>query len=608
MGFRHRLALFLVVTLAAVQLLTALVAYSYLRNSLLDQARGELTTATDVFQRQLGLLSERVSDDVQVLSLDYALRQAIAQQDHDTELSALRNHGRRVGATRMMLVGLDGKISADTGAPGILGNPFVYTDLLDDSSATGERTALATLGRKIYWVVVAPVRAPVPIAFIAAWIPIDDAMLGKLAGLSNIPLSIALASNGSRNGWSILARTKSGPASAALLSTLPAGKVASASASASANAQRGEYFTVATTLNTARHSAPVIAVLGYPLAEAFSAYRAIVLPVLFFLGFALLLAVACAMLVVRNASRPLEALAATARRIARGDYTPPPQLGAMDEIGQLSDALTVMARSISDREAALTSMIGALEIARNEAVKASEVKSQFLANMSHELRTPLNAIVGFGEMLHQEILGPLGVLRYREYANDILASAQRLLGLVSRMLDLAEVETGRFTIERKPISATDALQQAVAAIGSLAEREGVQLRVLKNAIDAPNIDGDVDKLRQALTSILHNAVKFTPAGGNVTVSLEHNPAEIAIRIADSGVGMTQADVEVVTRPFHRRRSALDGQHQGAGLGLPFAKTIVEMHHGVLTIESVPGAGTTVEIRLPAMGAKMSDAA
>ena len=136
----------------------------------------------------------------------------------------------------------------------------------------------------------------------------------------------------------------------------------------------------------------------------------------------------------------------------------------------------------------------------------------------------------------------------------------------------------------------------------------MQLRVLKNAIDAPDIDGDADKLRQALTSILHNAVKFTPAGGSVTVSLEHNAAEIAIRIADNGVGMTQADVEVVTRPFHRRRSALDGQHQGAGLGLPFAKTIVEMHHGVLTIESVPGAGTTVEIRLPAMGAKMSDAA
>src|SRR5215467_9189107 len=136
MGFRHRLALFLIVTLAAVQLLTAMVAYSYLRNSLLEQARSELSTATAVFQRQLGLLSERVADDVQVLSLDYALRQAIAQQDYDTELSALRNHGRRVGATRMMLVGLDGKINADTGAPGVPSRRFVYADLLDNSSVT----------------------------------------------------------------------------------------------------------------------------------------------------------------------------------------------------------------------------------------------------------------------------------------------------------------------------------------------------------------------------------------------------------------------------------------------------------------------------------------
>ena len=118
----------------------------------------------------------------------------------------------------MMLVGLDGKISADTGAPSIHGNMFAYADLLDDSAVSGERTSLVTQGRKIYWVVVAPVRAPVPIAFIAAWIPVDDAMLGKLAGLSDIPLSIALASNDPRNHWAILARTANGPANAALIS------------------------------------------------------------------------------------------------------------------------------------------------------------------------------------------------------------------------------------------------------------------------------------------------------------------------------------------------------------------------------------------------------
>jgi len=603
LGFRHRLALFLVITLAAVQVLTALVAYSYLRASLIEKAKSELTTATNVFQRQLSVLSERVADDVQVLSLDYALRQAIAQQDHDTELSALRNHGHRVGATRMMLVGLDGKIDADTGAAGSSGKSFVYSGLLDDSAANGERTSLAMLNGAAYWIVVAPVRAPVPIAFIAAFIPVDDAMLEKLAGLSDTALSIALAGHEPDGRWDVLARTASGPA----IVPVPSNTAANA-ANNTINDKRGEFFTVTTLLRTADHSAPVAAILGYPMAEAFAAYRSVIFPVLFFLAAALLLAAGCALLVVRNASRPIESLAAAARRIASGDYTPPPHVGAKDELGLLSDALIGMTQSIADREAALTSMIGALEVARNEAVKANEAKSQFLANMSHELRTPLNAIVGFGDMLHQEILGPLGVARYREYASDICASGHRLLSLVSRMLDLAEVESGTLTLDRKSMSPLGALQQAIAAIRPFADKGQIALAVTVEPADVCAIHGDVDKLRQAFTSILHNAVKFTPTGGTVTISARCDEQRVLMRIEDSGVGMSAADIDVVTRPFHRLRSALDGQHQGAGLGLPFAKAIVELHNGALTIESIEGAGTTIEIRLPSERAAMSHAA
>jgi signal transduction histidine kinase len=372
--------------------------------------------------------------------------------------------------------------------------------------------------------------------------------------------------------------------------------------------KRGEFFTVTTKLNTARHSAPVVAVLSYPMAEAFAAYRSIIFPVLFVLAAALLLAAGCAMLVVRRASRPLEALAGAARRIAAGDYTPPPHVGAKDELGLLSDALIGMTRSIADREAALTSMIGALEMARNEAVKANDAKSQFLANMSHELRTPLNAIVGFGEMLHQEILGPLGVARYREYATDICASGQHLLGLVSRMLDLAEVESGKLALQRKLMSPASALQQAVAAIRPVADKQRVTFAVAGHRGDFPEIQGDADKLRQAFASVLHNAVKFTPGGGAVSVDTMSDRSSVTIRIKDTGPGMSEADIEVVTRPFHRLRSALDGQHQGAGLGLPFAKAIVELHGGTLTIRSASGVGTCVEIYLPGTGMRISDAA
>ena len=343
------------------------------------------------------------------------------------------------------------------------------------------------------------------------------------------------------------------------------------------------------------------------MAEAFAAYRAVVPPVLLVLAGALLLAAFGAMLIVRRSARPLETLAATAQHIAAGDYTPPAPLASKDEIGQLNRAIGNMAVSIADREAALTSMIGALESARIEAVKANEAKSQFLANMSHELRTPLNAIVGFGDMLHQEILGPLGVARYRDYAADICASGQRLLTQVSRMLDLAEVDAGRLTLERKPMSPAGVLQQAAAALKPSADAAKIAMLVQADP-SLPQIEGDADKLRQALTSILHNAVKFTPAGGEVRIGAHGYAGGVLIRVEDTGIGMNRSDIDVVTKPFHRLRSALDGQHQGAGLGLPYAKAIVDLHGGSFRIASVEDSGTIVEIRLPERAALLSSAA
>jgi two-component system cell cycle sensor histidine kinase PleC len=224
------------------------------------------------------------------------------------------------------------------------------------------------------------------------------------------------------------------------------------------------------------------------------------------------------------------------------------------------------------------------------------------------LRTPLNAIVGFGDMLHQEILGPLGVARYREYAADICASGQRLLSLVSRMLDLAEVEAGTLTLDRGSMSPAGALLQAVAAVRPIAEKEHITFQTAIDPANIPAISGDADKLRQAFTSVLHNAVKFTPSGGRVAASMMFDGRDITVRIEDCGAGMSAADIEIVTRPFHRLRSALDGQHQGAGLGLPFAKAIVDLHDGSLIINSAEGAGTTIEIRLPSERAALSNAA
>jgi signal transduction histidine kinase len=602
MSFRNRLALFLIVTLIAVQASTAIFAYAYLRQDLIERGKTELTQAMGVFQRQLDFLSERVTDGVNVLSLDYALRSAIARSDRGTELSALRNHGNRIGATRMMLVGLDGTISVDTAAQVHANERFPFANLL--SPVSDEGTALATLGGRIYWIVAVPVRAPVPIAYIAAWIPVDDALLEKFRAISSAPHSIALATMGAGNHWTLAAHTGNQPRGAKL-PAVPAGRADLAEVTTQGG---DDYLTVTAPLATADGSKPVIAVLNYPLKEALAAYRGIVAPMLLVLGLALLIALVGAALIVRRVSRPLEALAVTARRIAAGDYTPPVRSTQRDEVGHLTDALINMTDSIAERENSLRGAIEATELARGEAVRANEAKSQFLANMSHELRTPLNAIVGFSQMLEQQVLGPIGQPRYLEYARDIHASGEHLLGQVESMLDLAEAEAQRLAIVRQPIAPGPILKEAADALGSYAEKERVHVTLPRNLDQWPQIPGDAAKLRQALSNLIHNAIKFTPPGGAVSIKGLVDNGRLNIRIEDTGVGMEPDALAAVVRPFHRLRSALDGQHQGMGLGLPFAKVVIELHGGSLSLESVVGAGTTVLIGLPAHAGAVSEAA
>lgn len=604
MTFRYRLALFLVITLVAVQALTALLAYGYLRDDIIEQGKRELADATTAFTRQLNVLSERATEGVRVLSLDFALRQAIAKHDRGTELSALHNHGERIGASRMMLIGLDGRISADTANPQMEGKPFIFRDLLKEALANDQATKLDVLNGQVCVLVVVPVRAPVPIAFISACVPVDGAFLQKMREISSSSRSIALATMEPTGKWVIAARSQTHP----LTMKLPAGAGLINSTTEIVAEDGKNYLTAMARVSTGRHSAPVAVIMDYPLEEALSADRAVVGPILMLLALGLLVTVVGAMLIVRGVSKPLEALAASARKIAGGDYTPPPRIETHDELGQLSDALINMTKSIADREAALNSAIESAELARNEAVRANEAKSQFLANISHELRTPLNAVLGFSEMLMQQVLGPLGVARYADYAHDIHNSGKHLLGLVQRMLDLAESEAGRFTIAHEPVSAGRVLYESVVHLSALAERSEVRLNFLANTAAWPEIVGDANKLKQAFTNILHNAIKFTPAGGAVAISGHVLADRLELRIEDTGIGMQPEDIAIVVRPFHRLRSALDGQHQGAGLGLPFAKTVIERHGGALKIESAPGIGTTVIIDLPLAAGALERAA
>ena len=604
MSFRHRLALFLVVTLIAVQALTALFAYGIIRGNLVEQGKRQLTATASVFMRQLDVLSERVSDGVEVLSLDYALRKAVAEDDKETALSALRNHGNRVGATRMMLVSLDGNITADTASDSDAGTTFPFADLIATVADRDKGTALAVLDGGIYWIVVVPVRAPVPIAFIAACLPVDNELLEKLAQLSSFPHSLALATTDADGNWELISMTAGYSPSVQLAS--PA---ALASDSIVAKEQPDNHLAMMARLTTAEASRPIVAIIDYPLDEALSTYRAVITPMLLVLGAALVAALLGAMTIAHGVSRPLEALATTARRIAKGDYTPPPAIARRDEIGELSNALANMTHSIAEREMALKGAVASFELARNEAVKASEAKSQFLSNMSHELRTPLNAIIGFSEMIHRQILGPIGVPRYLEYARDVYDSGIHLLVQVGEMLDLSDAESGKLSLTQRHLRPGGILAASLESLTPIAAKANVGLNVAGDFTAWPAINGDAAKLQQSLTNLIHNAIKFTPAHGTVTVNGMCTGKMLNITISDTGIGIKPEDLPLVVLPFHRRKPAFEAAHQGAGLGLPFAKTIVELHGGTLAIQSTQGVGTTVTIGLPlALDAAMHDAA
>ncbi|MBI3675463.1 MAG: HAMP domain-containing protein [Proteobacteria bacterium] len=593
MSFRHRLALFLIVTLVAVQTLTAVSAYIYLRQNLIETGKRELATAMNVFTQQLNFLSERAGDGVRVLSLDYALRAAIAQHDHGTELSAMRNHGRRIGARRMMLIDLQGSTVADTAAPNLAAAAFPFGALLQSAAMRDTGTALASLDGKIYWIVIVPVRAPVPIAFIAAFIPVDTALLERMRTISIKQRSVVLGT-WVKGEWRVVAESAT-PYRVDLQTFAGAGQKLQTEVSAH---DGSEYLTAASRLATTPGSAPVVAVLGYSLDDILAPYRSVVWPMASIFMLALLAAMGGAMFIVRKTAKPIETLAAAAQRIAAGDYTPPQRLAQRDELGNLGDTLIAMTEAIAERQARLTRAVEATEIAREEAVRANNAKSQFLANMSHELRTPLNAIVGFAQMLEQEVLGPLGVARYRDYASDIHESGRHLLGQVERMLDLAESEAGKLVLMHEHASPGVLLLEGSVLLRSFAQKSGVVLCVPQEIAEWPQIECDPARLRLAFVNIIHNAIKFTPVGGLVTVTGRAAPGQLFVRVEDTGVGIEPELLGLVTRPFQRLRSALDGQHQGAGLGLPFAKVVIERHGGSVVLESNVGVGTAVSIILP----------
>ena len=231
-----------------------------------------------------------------------------------------------------------------------------------------------------------------------------------------------------------------------------------------------------------------------------------------------------------------------------------------------------------------------------EAESSNRAKSEFLANMSHELRTPLNAIIGFSELMEHGTFGALGNDRYVEYCTHIRKSGEGLLAVISDVLDMSRIEAGRLRLERETLDLAHVISASVEDVRVAAEVKGIALTA--EVMSQQSLSGDREQLHKVLTSLLRNAVKYTPEGGAVSLRTRMMNDTVNIYVEDTGAGMAPEAVARIGRPFEQIDTPLENGMRGSGLGLAIARSLVELHGGALHIRSTMGTGTIVCVQLP----------
>jgi signal transduction histidine kinase len=232
------------------------------------------------------------------------------------------------------------------------------------------------------------------------------------------------------------------------------------------------------------------------------------------------------------------------------------------------------------------------------AASASRAKSQFLANMGHELRTPLNAVIGFSDILKNQLFGPIANERYVSCAADIHNSGIHLLGIINDILDLSRIDsTDGLQLNEELVDLQSTIAKCIADFEEKAKHGRVDVQFRSEDI-LPLLRADSRRVRQIVAHLLGNAIKFTRPGGRVDVVLSTGAEGLSVTFSDNGVGIERKDLDRILQPFVQGESGFARKHEGAGLGLPLAKGLVEMHGGALMIESEPGVGTTARVVMP----------
>ena len=317
--------------------------------------------------------------------------------------------------------------------------------------------------------------------------------------------------------------------------------------------------------------------------------------------------------------KPLTHLRDVSETVAKGDLDQRADIHTSDEFEELAASFNKMLRNLTESQAAIRQVNTDLDAKVDQLAQLNmrlhemnRLKGEFLANMSHELRTPLNSIIGFSEVLQG--IDSLSD-KQKRYAQNIQKSGRILLDMINDILDLAKMEAGKMDVRLSEFRIDSIIHAQSDMVRSLTEDKNIDLLV-EIETDLPMMFQDQAKVQQILTNLLSNAIKFTPEGGRIVVGARGTPrGMIEVWVADTGVGIADADREIIFEKFRQGAMAagkdndnLTREYSGTGLGLSIVKELCKLLGGEITVESELGKGSTFRVFLPWMRADIAQAA
>jgi len=302
--------------------------------------------------------------------------------------------------------------------------------------------------------------------------------------------------------------------------------------------------------------------------------------------------------------QPVRVLRETAEKVSKGDLNVRSHIFTGDEFQHLSETFNVMLANLKESEDQLRAINKSLDLKMGQLAESNvalyesnRLKSEFLANVSHELRTPLNSILGFAELL-RDTTGDKADPRTARYLQNILNSGRNLLELINDLLDLAKIEAGRMEVRSAPLPLNDLFEGLTGILKPLSEKKNLTI-VTSIAGDVPILQTDAAKLQQVLYNFLSNAIKFSPAGGQIDLTAERvEDGRVLISVADRGPGIDPDKQQIIFEKFRQIDGSVTREHGGTGLGLAISKELTTLMGGEIGVRSTPGAGATFYILLP----------